>query len=58
MAISREKFEKDFAKVNASWAYENAALNEIEKELLFKRLNGELTDEEFNAEVMKAAEKK
>lgn len=46
--ISREDFEKAFQRMNGSWAYENAQLSEAEKELLFKRLNGEITDEEYN----------
>jgi hypothetical protein len=52
--ISREEFERKFAEVNASWGYEeNASLNDHEKEPLFKRMNGEITDEEYNSEIMK-----
>jgi hypothetical protein len=48
MNISRQDFEKIFRKMNASWSYEDAELNDEEKELLWKRLNEEITDEEFN----------
>ncbi|MGG3471541.1 hypothetical protein ABES02_29255 [Neobacillus pocheonensis] len=47
-SISREQFEDAFRRMNGSWAYENAELSESEKELLLKRLNGEITDEEYN----------
>lgn len=53
--LTREQFEKQFKEVNASWAYEDAALSEIEKELLFKRVNGEITDEDYNKAIMEAA---
>jgi hypothetical protein len=46
--ISREQFDKSFQRMNGSWSYENADLSPEEKELLFKRLNGEITDEEYN----------
>ncbi|MGE7828521.1 hypothetical protein [Paenibacillus sp. NPDC093718] len=55
--ISREEFERKFAEVNASWGYENASLNDQEKELLFKRMNGEITDEEYNLAIMKQVKK-
>lgn len=48
MNISRQEFEKIFRRMNASWSYEDAELNDEEKELLWKRLNKEITDEEFN----------
>ena len=51
--ISKEEFEKNFAQVNASWGYENAELDEKGKELVFKRLNGEISEEEFRKEVQK-----
>ena len=44
---TRELFEKHFKDVNASWDFEDAALNEAEKELLFKRLTGEISDQEY-----------
>lgn len=47
-SISREEFEKHFKDVNASWALEGAELNEIEKELLFMKLNNGITEEEYN----------
>ena len=46
--MSREQFEKAFKRMNGSWAYENAKLDPEEKELLYKRLNGEISDEEYN----------
>ena len=46
--ISREAFEKAFKKMNGSFSYEGAELNMDEKELLFKRLNGQITNEEYN----------
>lgn len=46
--ISREDFEKAFRIMNGSWGYECAQLSELEKELLFKRLNDQITDEEYN----------
>ncbi|MBV6717231.1 hypothetical protein [Paenibacillus chitinolyticus] len=51
--VTREQFNKSFKKMNASWSYEDAELNEEEKELLFKRINGEITDEEYNQAFMK-----
>ncbi|MCY9763241.1 hypothetical protein M5X06_22035 [Paenibacillus alvei] len=55
--VSREKFEKHFKDLNASWAYEGAELNEVEKELAFKRLNGEISEEEYMKAIMEAAKK-
>ena len=52
--ISREEFEKAFRTLNASWAFENMALSEEEKELLFKRINGEIMDEEYNRAFIQA----
>ncbi|MDF2650006.1 MAG: hypothetical protein K0Q73_5811 [Paenibacillus sp.] len=46
--ISREQFERAFQQMNGSWAYEDADLSLEEKELLYKRMNGEITDEEYN----------
>lgn len=46
--IDREEFERHFKQVNASWGYEGAEIDEKGKELIFKRLNGEITEEEFN----------
>lgn len=46
--MSREQFDKAFKRMNGSWAYENADLGPEEKELLYKRMNGEITDEEYN----------
>lgn len=54
MTISREDFEKRFKEVNASLNYEEAALNEKEKDLLFRRLNGEISDKEYNEAMMEA----
>lgn len=47
MKISEEEFERIFKEVNASMAFEDAALNDREKELLYKRLNGEISEEEY-----------
>lgn len=47
MKISEEEFERIFKEVNASMAFEDAALNDIEKDLLYKRLNGEISEEEY-----------
>lgn len=46
--VSRERFEESFRRMNGSWSYENAELSDAEKELLYKRLNGEISDEEYN----------
>ena len=46
--IPREQFDKAFQHMNGSWAYENSELSLEEKELLYKRMNGEITDEEYN----------
>jgi hypothetical protein len=51
--ISREEFERNFEQMNASWNYEGAALDKAGKELLFKRLNGDITEAEFHEEVKK-----
>ena len=51
--ISKEEFEREFRQVNASWAYEDAALSDKEKELVYRRLNGEITEEEFKSEISK-----
>lgn len=45
--MSREKFEKAFQRMNGSWAYEDAELSQEEKDLLYRRMNGEITDEEY-----------
>lgn len=57
MTISREEFEKGFKEVNASLNYEEAALNDKEKELLFRRMNGEISDKEYNEAIMEAGKK-
>ncbi|OME46866.1 hypothetical protein BSK59_28910 [Paenibacillus odorifer] len=44
--VSQEKFDKMFEQMNASWGYEDQALNQLEKELVFKRINNEISDEE------------
>jgi hypothetical protein len=49
--LSREEFERNFKQVNASWGYEDAQLDDQGKELLFKRLNGDINEEEFQAAV-------
>ncbi|WP_054029083.1 hypothetical protein [Bacillus sp. FJAT-28004] len=54
--VSREAFEKQFKQVNASWGYEDAGIDDKGKELIYKRLNGEITEEEFNLAVKKLAE--
>lgn len=48
MKISEEEFEIIFKEVNASMDFEDVALNDREKELLYKRLNDEISDEEYN----------
>lgn len=58
MKITREQFEKAFQQMNASWAYENAALSDVEKELLFKRLIGEISDAEYNKMFLSNSNKK
>lgn len=49
----QEKFERNFAQVNASWSFEDAAIDKKGKELISKRLLGEITEEEFNEEIKK-----
>lgn len=44
--ISRERLENLFREVNASWSFEDSALSAHEKDLLFQRLLGDLTDED------------
>lgn len=51
--ISREAFEHHFKQVNASWSYENAEVNEEEKELIYKRLIGEISEEDFKKAIAK-----
>lgn len=36
MKISREEFEKIFRRTNASWSYEDAELNDEEKESIIR----------------------
>ncbi|MEC0094319.1 hypothetical protein [Paenibacillus macquariensis] len=45
--ISRKEFEEIFKEVNASMDFEDAALNDREKSLLYRRLNDEISDEEY-----------
>ncbi|MCH1640869.1 hypothetical protein MJ257_12200 [Paenibacillus timonensis] len=44
--------------MNASWSYEDAELNDEEKELLWKRLNEDITDEEFNQALLEKKSKR
>ncbi|MEK8217220.1 hypothetical protein [Paenibacillus sp. FSL L8-0463] len=55
--LSREAFEKQFKEVNASMGYEEAQLNEKEKDLLYRRLSGEISDQEYNEAMMEAGKK-
>ncbi|GAB7057878.1 MULTISPECIES: hypothetical protein [unclassified Paenibacillus] len=57
MKISRQEFEEIFRRTNASWSYEDAELNDEEKELIWKRLNEEISDEEFNRAFMEKKRK-
>lgn len=50
--ISRERLENLFREVNASWSFEDSALSAHEKDLLFQRLLGDLTDEDYNKAIM------
>lgn len=46
--FTREEFEEEFRQVNASARFENAAIeDEAGKELIYRRLKGEITQEEF-----------
>lgn len=58
MKISRQDFEKIFRKMKASWSFEDAELNDEEKELLWKRLNEDITDEEFNQALLEKKSKR
>ncbi|MCP1311902.1 hypothetical protein [Paenibacillus tyrfis] len=58
MKITRQEFEKIFRRTNASWSYEDAELNDEEKELIWKRLNEEITDEEFNRALLEKKSKR
>lgn len=51
--VEREVFEQEFKQVNASWGYEDAEIDEEGKELIFKRLNGEISEKEFNDAIAK-----
>ncbi|WP_161601603.1 hypothetical protein [Paenibacillus luteus] len=53
MKVSREEFDGEFQKVNASWGYENKEVDKKGKELIYKRLNNEITEEEFSEAVKK-----
>ena len=46
--MTREEFEEFFKDINASLEFEDAALSDEEKELLYKRFIGEISDEEYN----------
>lgn len=48
MSMTREEFEEFFKDINASLEFEDAALSDEEKELLYKRFIGEISDEEYN----------
>lgn len=52
--LSREEFELHFKEVNASMIYEDEGLNDKEKELLYQRMSGKITDEEYNKACMEA----
>lgn len=47
MKISEEEFERIFKEVNTSMDFEDVASNDREKELLYKRMNDEISDEEY-----------
>lgn len=57
-SVSREAFERQFKQVNASWEYEDAGIDDEGKELMFKRLNKLISEEEFAAAVQKLVDKK
>ncbi|WP_186786234.1 hypothetical protein [Paenibacillus agilis] len=50
---SRDQFDKEFDSMNASWGYENADISDEGKELIYKMINGQLTEDEFNEAVRK-----
>lgn len=58
MKITRQEIEKIFRRTNASWSYEDAELNDKEKELLWKMLNEEITDGEFNRALLETKSKR
>ena len=45
--IDRATFEHHFKQVNASWSYEGPGFSEEQKELIYRRLKGDITEEEF-----------
>lgn len=53
--VDKTLFDRQFAQVNASWGYEDAEIDEAGKKLIFMRLNGEISEEEFNEAVQKLA---
>lgn len=55
--LTREEFSRHFKEVNASLRFEGAELNEKEEELLYKKITGKITDEEYNKAIMEAGKK-
>ena len=55
--MTREQFEKAFQRMNGSWAYEDAEFSPKEKELLYKRINGEISVEEYIRAFIESREK-
>ncbi len=45
---SRDEYEREFTRLNASWGYENNALTDKEKESVYKQLNGVAAAPVFN----------
>lgn len=56
MNMTREEFERFFRDINASLDFEGAGLSPEEKELLYKRMIGEISDEEFNKALLDGEE--
>lgn len=55
--LTREQFEEEFRSSNASWSFEGAGFSGEEKELLYKRLVGQISQEEYLSYFLKGREK-
>lgn len=57
MKLSRDDYDREFTRVNASWAYENNALSNEEKEQVYDRLSEEALAPEANSQTKKTGGK-
>lgn len=54
MKFPRDKYNAEFERLNASWAYENNSLDGVEKENLYQRLNTEGTTPQNSNQIQSA----